>query len=149
MTVRSDSQLQASPTSPYFNNISIASVEGGSETSPLWTSQVSTEDFQAALENTLKNSKLLGSPEKAPYQLSAKIITLDQPLMGLDMTVKMVVDYSLKDQKTGATVFDDTITSAYTATMDDAFIAVTRLRLANEGAVRRNFELLLKKFLKN
>jgi hypothetical protein len=35
--------------------------------------------------------------------------------------------------------------ASYTATMGDAFIAATRLRLATEGAARENIRLGLKK----
>ncbi|HUX79348.1 MAG TPA: hypothetical protein VMW10_06360 [Alphaproteobacteria bacterium] len=148
MTAHVDHSLQAAPPSPYFNNISILPVTGGSETHPLWTSQVASEDFQSALESTLSSAKLLGSPEDAQYQLAATILALDQPLIGFNMTVDMTVDYLLKDKRTGKIVFGEKINSSYTGTMGDAFVGTTRLRITNEGAVRQNFDLFLKKLLK-
>ena len=41
-------------------------------------------------------------------------------------------------------MFDQTITEPYTANFSDAFLAVERLRLANEGAMRVNIGTFLK-----
>ncbi|MBA3814863.1 MAG: hypothetical protein H0X26_10385 [Alphaproteobacteria bacterium] len=147
MTTQMDNSRQASPTSPYFNNINISSVGGGSETNPLWTSQVSSEDFKSALEGTLRNARLLGSPD-ARYQLAAEIKELDQPLIGINMTVDMSVLYTIKDKQTGNVVFNDKINSSFTGTMGDSVVGIKRLRLANEGTVRNNFDFLLQKILK-
>ncbi len=148
MTVHADQNLQAPTASPYFNNISTLPVTGGSETDPLWTSQVASEDFQSALKNTLRSARLLGSPTDARYQLAATIIALDQPLIGFNMTVAMTVDYLLKDKLTGTIVFNEKINSSYTGTVGEAFVGVTRLRITNEGAVRQNFNLFLRQLLK-
>jgi hypothetical protein len=148
MTAYVNSNQQAAPTSPYINNIVVSSVSGGSETNPLWTSQVSSEDFKAALENTLRSAKLLSTSEGSRYQLAAEIKALDQPLIGFTMTVNMTVQYMLKDKQTGSVVFRDQINSSFTSTVGDAFVGSTRLRITNEGAVRNNFDLLLKKLLK-
>ena len=53
--------------------------------------------------------------------------------------------YEISDSTTGVLFFEALITAQYTTTMDDAFSAVRRLRLANEGAVRKNIELSLQK----
>jgi hypothetical protein len=42
-------------------------------------------------------------------------------------------------------LFDETIIAPYTATIGDAFVAIKRLRLANEGSGRKNVEGLMNK----
>jgi hypothetical protein len=54
------------------------------------------------------------------------------------MTVKMEVSYTLKDTRSGSTVWTKDINSEYTAKASAAFAGVERLRLANEGAARKN-----------
>jgi len=131
------------PGSKFHNKISKITVTGGSETIPIWTSQVSSESFQLALSESLNKAGL--ATEQGPYSLNANLVALDQPLLGVGMTVRASVDYKIKDEATGSVLFDETIDSAYTATMSDAVIGVKRLRLANEGAIRRNIEQFLKK----
>jgi len=63
--------------------------------------------------------------------------------MGLDMTVSLVVKYKLVELGTGQVVWEKQIFSEYTATISDALAGSTRLRKANEGAVRRNLAQLL------
>jgi len=50
----------------------------------------------------------------------------------------MEAAWSLSEQKTKKVVMRDSIESSHTATMGQAFVGVTRLRLAVEGAVREN-----------
>jgi len=78
------------------------------------------------------------------FQLSAYISRITQPLMGFSMTVTLEVSYSLLDTKTHLTIWQKAITSQHTSTPGDAFAAVTRLRLATEGAAAENIEHLLR-----
>jgi len=50
----------------------------------------------------------------------------------------------MKNVSTGDNVFEKLIVSSYSAGIDESFIAVTRLRKANEGAVRNNIEQFIK-----
>ena len=66
----------------------IRNVSGGKDTNPLWTSQVGTEDFKGALDQSLddvgyKAEKL----EAATYFIDAELKELDQPLIGLTFDV--------------------------------------------------------------
>ena len=64
-------------------------------------------------------------------------------MVGLDMTVTTTVQYILTDSGSGEVVLDKRVLTPYTATMGDAFVGTTRLRLANEGSARKNIEGLL------
>lgn len=130
----------------FYHNIQNTEVTGGSETIPLWTSQVSSESFQLALNDSLREAGILS--EGGKYDLKANLLSLDQPLFGIGMTVRATIDYLIKDRTNGMVVFDETIESSFTAGMSDSVMGVKRLRLANEGAIRHNIELLLKKLSK-
>lgn len=149
MTVDVDNKIQFASNSPYYKNLAVSSVAGSSETHPLWTSQVSSEDFKAALESSLNAAGLLNSNESPRYYLTARLITLDQPLVGANMTVRTTVDYAIEDKKLGQQVFDETVDASFTSTMSDAFMGVTRLKMANEGSIKRNITLFLNKLKKN
>jgi hypothetical protein len=59
------------------------------------------------------------------------------------MTVTATIGYRLIDSATGAVVYTTTITTPGTATLDDAYVSDTRLRIADERAVRANFRRLV------
>lgn len=133
---------------PLKHNLSLRSVSGGESTNPLWISKVSGDDFRKAFEQSLKTTMLLASDQsKSIYLLDAKLISLDQPLFGLDIKVTATVEYSLEEKATGRRVFTKTISTPFTATFSDAAIAVIRVQIANEGAVRENIEKIIDELL--
>ena len=126
------------------NNISLNNVSGGSETNPLWVSKVADADFKLALEKSLKDALLLsGTVNDSKYLLEVKLISLDQPLFGLDLQVTAIAEYNLKSKSTGQIIYSKTFTTPFTATFSDSVIAIQRLRIANEGAVRNNIEQVI------
>ncbi len=124
--------------------IDLSDVKGGEETNPLWTSEIGNAEFTSALQQSLHQVNLLGSEEQTKYELTANLVSVDQPLLGLDLEVITYVEYQLTEKATGSIVFKKTINAPYTATVSDAFVAVERLRLANEGSARENINTLLK-----
>ena len=131
---------EAPASSPYKQNIKSVAGFGGEETNPLWTSEISKDDFQKALEASLKRAGLYSPGGR--YSLRADILTVEQPLAGLALKVTMTVRYNLMDAN-GRIRFDETITSEYTAQFSEAFVAIERLKKANEGAARANISKFL------
>jgi len=125
------------------NDVGLSTVKGGEKTNPLWTPEISNEAFKKAVEMSLSSQGLLS--KNGRYRLKVKLAEVDQPLFGLDLTVTTHVNYMLIDTKTNKVVFNDMIVSPYTAAVGDAFLAVKRLRLANEGSAKKNIGDLLKK----
>ena len=64
-------------------------------------------------------------------------------MMGFDLTVHTQVHYTLTDTQTSKPVFDREVNADFTATVSDAFMAVERLRLANEGSIKKNIQTFL------
>jgi hypothetical protein len=139
------SPAAASPADPALaNGICVTSVKGGEETNPLWTSEVNDANFRAALEKSLRNSGLLAADAaNCRYGLEANLLGLAQPTIGFDFEVTAHVNYRLLARGSDQPYLLETITSSHTATMGDAFVGVERLRLANEGAIRKNIEKIL------
>lgn len=131
-----DAQLQS--------NVQLSEVAGGQKTNPLWTSEVDGPDFRAALQQSLKNADLLGG-DSAAYALRADLLSLDQPLFGLDFEVTSQVEYTLVEVATNKVILREVVRAPFTAGVGDAFAGVKRLRLANEGSARANIESFLKR----
>jgi hypothetical protein len=130
----------ANPVAKYRNAIAVRSVSGGQVMNVLTVPGVANEPFKAALESTLSFNGYLAQSGTPKFYLDAEIQNLDQPFFGLDFDV--VADVTYKDSETGApAVFP--IKAKGSATFSDSPIALDRIRIANERAMREN----LKQFL--
>lgn len=125
------------------DNLGLGEVTGGEKTNPAWTSEIDNQAFAGAVKQSLQSQGLYA--EKGKYKLDVKMLKVDQPIFGLDLEVTTHVRYILTSIETGAVVFDETVVAPHTAGVGDAFVAVTRLRLANEGSAQKNIEVLLNK----
>ncbi|WP_425068606.1 hypothetical protein [Reyranella sp.] len=134
--------LPAGPAPAYRQSISAAPVGGGPGASPAWTAAIDTAQFQAALGSTLQAAGL-GGLDGGRFRLDATLVKLERPFAGYGMTVEAVVAYRLTDTVTGAVVYDATLATPGTATLDDAIDNNTRLVLANERAVQANLRRLV------
>lgn len=135
-------QTIISENSVLHQSIAMGDVTGGRDTNPLWTSQVSSEDFAEALRQTFAAHAMLAT-DAGEFRLDAELVELEQPFAGFDMTVTSQVRYTLTAMGSGDIVFEEVIEQAYTAQMSDAFVGVERLRLANEGSIRDNITALI------
>lgn len=137
--------LPMTQTNPVLKNgVAVAEVTGGRDTNPMWTSQVSSDAFRRALEQSLESAGMFSKiVAGSKYQLTADLTRLDQPMMGFDMTVGSTVRYSLIENQTRKEVYARVIQVSYTAKMSDAFIGSQRMKLANEGAVKSNIQALI------
>ena len=138
---------QAEVPDAVLGSVAIASVSGGEETSPLWTSEVGDVEFREALLVTLQELGLHAFDDDAPYALTVNLLGLEQPLVGFDATVTCTANYLVVANADGSEVFNETFVTPYTADFSDAIIGVERLRLANEGAARANIEAFVARFL--
>lgn len=146
MSATSSAQHRTVET-PLRNNLAIKDVTGGTETNPMWVSKVSSSDFEKALEASLRSAGLLADRQAGDFVLTADLTKLEQPFIGLDMTVTSSVRYMVVQRSSGKTVFDRTVTTPFTAKLSDALIAIERLKLANEGAIRTNIGELLSQLM--
>ena len=138
-------QMAAAPTttlpavSTLQHAVQVSGVTGGTKTNPMWMSKVGDAEFQAALSSSLGAAGMLANGD-GRYRLEAKLLQLKQPMIGFDMAVDSQVHYTLTETSTGKAVFDRDVIATYTATVGDAFLAVKRLQLANEGSIKKNIQ---------
>lgn len=130
--------------STFKNSISVADVTGGKDTNPMWTSQVSSDGFRRAIEQSLENAGMFNKfITGSRYQLTADLTRLDQPFMGFNMTVTSTVRYSLIESQSRKEVYTRVIDISHTATVSDALGGAQRLKLASEGAIKFNISSLI------
>lgn len=142
MTASLQPHLSAKPGTALYQSIGIANVAGGQDTNPMLMSKVSDTDFKTALKNSLLQHQLHAvGPEK--YTVAAEIQALDQPMIGLDMSVTSKVHYKVTRISDKAVVYDKVISETHTATIGDSPVGVERLKMANEGAIKRNISTFM------
>lgn len=120
----------------------VDAVGGGKATNPMWTSQVSRESFDGALKESLAVAGLTSTESSAnQYKIDADLLSLKQPLFGLTFDVVSTVNYRV--YKDG---FEKQfpITATGTATTSDAFVGITRLKIANEKSIQANITEFIK-----
>lgn len=145
MTISANEANKYSKSTPLKNNVLVTKVSGGKKTNPLWTSEIGTDEFMQALIDSLEAAKLLTRDTNAKYYLNARMIRVDQPLIGASLTVTSVVQYTLMRASDGKILFNEEISTPYTAKFSDSLIAIERLKLANEGSARNNITRLIDK----
>lgn len=127
--------------------LSLGTVTGGEKSDPfLKGSKIGALSFRGALLVTLGEARLfqmVRDDAAADYTLNAMIISQDQPAIGFDMTVNLIVRYYLVNNSNYQLIWSKDIASTYKATVLESLVASERVKKANEGAVRTNLEYLL------
>lgn len=116
---------------------------GGADTTATGKSSVSDTELQQAVAAAITQSKVFSrvvEGKTGDYVLSVTIFNMVQPSFGFSFTVTAEMGWSLTRADTGAIVWRESLKSEHTATTGDAFAGVARLRLATEGAIRKNIE---------
>lgn len=140
MAVPMTAALSVSAGQTGYHSVTTVTVNGGSDTNPLLVAQVSDADLKTALETSLAAAGYMGSEGQA-MSVNASLIDLQQPMVGLDMTVTSRVRYTV--MRNGQPIFDETIAATGTATVSEAFAATDRIRLANEKSIQGNITQFL------
>lgn len=146
MTVAASPDTIIGDSSPLHSVIQVGTVTGGNETNPLWKSNVSNENFRAALEQSLA-LHAMKAPDRGRYIVNAELVSLDRPFGGFDLTVTAKVHYTVVATGSQAVKLDTVMETPYTANFSDAFMGVERLRLANEGAMHQNIDAIIKRLI--
>ena len=116
-------------------------VSGGAETSALGKSQVSDVELQKAVADAITQTKTFSQVvdgKSGDYILTVSLFNLSQPAFGFSFTVATEMGWTLTRASTGEKVWQESIKSEHTVGTGEAFVGVTRLRLATEGAIRNN-----------
>ena len=131
--------------------ILIGDIVGGEMSNEITGSKIDANSFKVALIQSIDNSGMFLKPannQSPDFTLKAVLLHQDQPAMGLDMTVSLIVKYYLIDNFNNKEIWAKDINSVHTQTFSSACIGVDRLNKANEGAARENIKILLNELSK-
>jgi len=127
-----------------FNKTVNLAVSGGRETTQMGPSQVANKDLASALQASIEKCGLFSrviSSGKADYRLDLRLVQLHQPVFGYtDFTCEADIEWRIRHLQSDKLVWEKIISGHYTATVGDAFAPMTRLKLANEGAIRESIK---------
>lgn len=118
-------------------------VEGGVEEDSPW---ISNQEIQKAVEESILQSKVFSTivqGEKADYRLDIFLGDARLPLpphAGLSLTTQMDIIWNLSEVDSGKTIWQEIVTTSYTATMGDSIFVVSRMRMASENAAKENIK---------
>lgn len=121
--------------------------KGGSETGAMDSSNISNADFKTAIERSIVKSGLFKEVlqgKEGDYLLTVSVTDISKPLFGASFTVEVETAWTLVKKSDNSIVMRKAIKTAHTATMSDAVVGVTRLKLAVEGAAQANIAQGLK-----
>jgi len=125
-------------TKKHSQSVSV-SVTGGKEGGL----QISDTTFMKALVDSIAKSQTFSrvvEGKGGDYLLTVSVFHLEQPAFGFSFTVNLEAGWTLQRVNNGTIVWQESIKSSHTATVDDAFVGAKRLQLATEGAARNNIE---------
>ncbi len=130
--------------------ILLSPVTGGQPTGGMWDSmwgsKLSNRALQEAIEESLRATGMLAlRPGTGNYQMEVQLIELEQPIIGLNTRVAVTLAYTVLVKRSDTVVYQRRLRSAYVAEFTSAMVDPNeRLRLATEGAVRSNVNLMLR-----
>lgn len=115
--------------------------KGGSETGAMDSSNISNADFKTAIERSIVKSALFKEVlqgKAGDYLLTVSVVDISKPLFGASFTVELEAAWTVVKKSDNSIVLRKAIKTTHTATMSDAVVGVTRLKLAVEGAAQAN-----------
>lgn len=134
------SSASAARQLPY--SVSVAAT-GGAETGNMDSSNIGNADLKAAVEESIKKSRLFSevvNGRPGDYDLGVQVIQLNKPMLGFSFTVEMEAGWTLVRASDKKVLLRRVLKSTHTTGAGEAFAGVTRLRMAVEGAARKNIE---------
>lgn len=123
------------------NKFEVKNITGGKTTNPFWTSQVSNQNFEGALKDSITAAGLNAEANNGKYKIDAELISIEQPIMGFTFDVVSTVNYKVYNDNFSKSF---PITAKGSATTSDAFAGVTRLKIANERSILENITEFIK-----
>lgn len=139
-------QLRGWVPDAFRQQVAAAPVQGGEETWRWWGSKVGSPSLQAALEDSLHAVGMLPlAPQPAArYELRTQLLSLEQPLIAAEVTVRAAVRYQLVERESGRVLFDRTLRHEDKAGLSDALLSLPeRTRIANERVLRGSISQVL------
>ena len=135
-----DKYIHESQSSKFYNNISTITVVGGQKPNPLLSAMVTNKNLHDAIEKSLIKYKYISDTNAPKYKLDVELIKMDHPFIGLELTVKSVINYNISEISTNKQVFSKIISSSSISKFSTDH---KRLQKAKESSVRSNIKLFI------
>ena len=124
------------------NAVTVGTVTIGQDSGTPWTSAVGPDSVRDAMAQTLASAGMAAAGG-GRYRLDATLMQLERPYAGFAMTVTATIAWRLVDAASGAVLYDKTLKSLGSASLDDAVDNGPRLRIADQRAVQANLQQLV------
>ena len=135
--------------SSFVQSMCVRDVRGAEERS-IWDvgSPLTNAQVEQALEDSLAANSLLASTSRCRYAIDVSVLGVGFSDAVGDFTVSANFNYSVFRLSNDRAIFLRTVSTDGKATMSDAVIGAKRGVIAQERAVRRNFETFIRDFLR-
>ena len=123
-------------THPYSVNVEVT---GGRATEPTGMPQISNDNFDEAITETLINTRTFAkvqTKKSGNYELAVIIFNVHHPSAGDTASVTLETGWTLTNRLTGDIVWQKALRSTYTASSESDVTFVGRLKKATEGAAK-------------
>lgn len=130
----------------HVQSIRIGSVSGNKEEYFGGPELVNSEELKTVLKQTFTRSKLFSAVDisNPDLEISAKFLAHGRVVSnGFNPENAMVIEYWLVDLRNGREIWRQAFNSRNKATLGDALGGAARIRIAEEGCVRKNVEQLV------
>jgi hypothetical protein len=130
---------------PAYRQVAVSEIAGGSKRQWLLGSAISAVALRGAIDSALNAAGYLApNSATAELRLRANLVRHDRPRFSFTTVVTTAIRYRATLHSTGVVLLDTLIQSTGRVPMSEAFIGTTRLRLANEAAIRANLACLFR-----
>jgi len=127
-----------------LEKLAIGEVTGGKATNPMMFADVGNAQLREALRLSLLQAGYLNpAPEAATLTLTVGVVGVDRPSAGYTTTVTTLIRYVLTEKADAKSVFDELVSGACTLNLSDEYYGQSRLKHAEECAVRDNITVFL------
>ena len=124
---------------PLYKSISVSKVGGGKETNPMMYSEIGNPELEKAIITSLRGYNYYAhSTEDTKYNLNVFLVEIDRPKSGFTTTITAFVRYKLIEIENNRTVIDEIVKTSDTKTSEEVFVGLTRMRIAQEEAIKKN-----------
>ena len=102
-----------------------------------------TAAWQTAMQEALDRTLIFRDGGAKKVSIAVKILKIDSPEVGFDMTTDTAARYEVIDRTNGDIIYTQDIAASGTTPMDHAFLGVVRMRESVNRAVQNNISLFL------
>jgi hypothetical protein len=106
-------------------------------------SNIAVPIWQTALQDAVDRSAIFADPAPASIDLECKLLKIDIPLFGGDMTTDIAARYQIIDRSTGKILFDQVIDTPGTVSFGYAFLGGVRAKESINVAAQNNIQAFL------